>query len=133
MADGNQLHRALSFAQCIVLSPEERVKQSELRATRTALWTINYQLFDSWPRGLELGLCFRGIAAHQENARLKIFFRQWNASLRKDRVERGIGQGSICGIRFSVHQAHIPACEGDHAIGVEVRRERLEGAFNCSR
>src|SRR6266478_8878771 len=114
--DGCQLHRSFSFPQRVLLSTQKRVEQTELRASRAILRTVSYEFFNYWPRSFKFRLRFRRVATHQIDARLKITFRQWDSRLRSNRVELAIGQGFLCGIRIAVHQAHVPAREGDEAV-----------------
>src|SRR6478672_7010946 len=109
------------------------MEQSELRASRSVLRTLMNESLNERQGGFELRLRFRCVAAYDIDAALKIAFRQRDARLRSDRVERGVRQGLLCAARIPVHQVHIPACESDHAIRVEVRRQRLQRGLNRRR
>src|SRR6476660_528359 len=93
------------------------MEQSELRTSRSVLRTLMNEFLNERESGFEFRLRFCCVSAHDIDARLKIAFRQRNARLRIDRVERGVRQRFLCAARISVHQAHIPACESDHASG----------------
>ena len=120
MCERFQLHRSFSFPQRILLSSQERIEQSELRATRAVPWTVSYEFFDSWPGGLELRLRFGGVSAHQENTRLKVAFRQWHSRLRIDVLELASGKRFLRGIRIAIHQADVPARERDDTVWIEI-------------
>src|SRR6476660_1831390 len=100
------------------------MEQSELRASRSVLRTLMNESLNERQGDFELRLRFRCVSAHDIDAPLKIAFRQRDARLRSDRVERAARQGFLCAPRISVHQVHIPACESDHTIGIEVRWQR---------
>src|SRR6476469_6363277 len=107
--------------------------QTELRASRSVLRTLMNEFLNERESGFEFRLRFRCVAAHDIDAGLKIAFRQRDARLRSDRVERGVRQGFLCAARISIHQVHIPACESDHAIGIEVRWQRSQSGFDWCR
>ena len=94
------------------------MEQSELRASRSVLRTLMNEFLNERESGFEFRLRFCCVAAHDIDARLKIAFRQRDACLRSDRVERRVRQGFLCAVRISVHQVHIPTCESDHAVRV---------------